>query len=85
MTAKTRLYKVVTATRTRLIESPNIQRAVAFAAKDEITASVPTQAEVYNMAVSGIVVEGVTDGPISDETRNVVAQSVIEPTEEGFF
>lgn len=74
MTAKTRLYMVSTPTRTRLIESPNISRAIAFAAKDEITATIPAQHEVYALAVKGVAIEQVIDAPISDETRVAVAQ-----------
>lgn len=75
MTSKTtRLYRVVTPTKTRLIESTNIQRAIAFAAKDEIKADIPAQFEVFAMAKAGIEIESVLDQPISDETRTAVAQ-----------
>lgn len=75
MKTRSRLYKVVTPTKVRLIESPNAQRAIAFAAKAEITASIPAQHEVYAMAKSGIEIEVVQDVEVSDETRSAVAQA----------
>ena len=78
MATKTRLYKVTTPTKTRLIESPNVQRAIAFAAKDEITAVIPAQHEVYALAKAGVDIEQVVDAPVSDETRSAVARADLE-------
>lgn len=73
-TTKTRLYKVTTPNGVRLIESPTIQRAIAHAARSEITATIPAQHEVYALAKAGIEIENVGADPVSDETRAAVAQ-----------
>lgn len=74
MTQATRLYRVITPTQTHLVESTNPQRAVSFIASREIKVDIPAQHEVFAMAKAGIEIERVNDAPLSDETRNAIAQ-----------
>jgi hypothetical protein len=75
MATKSRLYKVTTPTAVRLIKTTSTARAIAHAARKEISATIPAQHEVYAMARSGIEIETAGDVDISDETRSAVAQS----------
>ena len=76
--ANTRLYRVVTPTKTHLVESTNPQRAISFVASREMKCDIPAQHEVFAMAKAGVEIERTTDQPLSDETRSVVAQSDLE-------
>lgn len=75
MTTKTRLYRVVTPTSKHLVESTSPQRAVAHVAGRQIQCDIPAQHEVYAMAKDGVEIEKTSDQPISDATRNAVAQA----------
>lgn len=74
MATKTRLYKVDTPTSTHLVEAPSPSRAISHVASSQIKATIPAQHEVFQMAKDGIEIERVGDAPLSDETRNAVAQ-----------
>ena len=78
MAATLRLYKVTTPTQVRLVQASNVQRAIAYAARHEITATIPAQYELYELARLGMEIECATDDPITDETRSAVAQQQIE-------
>lgn len=84
MASKSRLYKVTTPTATRLIESVSVARAIAHAARLEISATIPAQHEVFAMAKAGIEIEIAGDITVSDESRTAVAQSVIQGCETSF-
>ena len=73
--ASTRLYRVVTPTKTHLVEATNPQRAVSYIASREMRCDIPAQHEVFAMAKAGIEIERTTEQPLSDETRNAVAQA----------
>jgi hypothetical protein len=75
MASKTRLYQVTTPTAVRLIEAPNVARAIAHAAKTDFTARLPKQHEILKMGYDGIQVEIAGDIELSDETRNAMAQT----------
>lgn len=77
MATKTRIYKVTTPTQIRLIESPSVQRAIAFVARDEIRAVIPAQHEIFELARRGLEIERVTDEPVSGETRAALAKTSI--------
>jgi hypothetical protein len=76
--ANTRLYRVVTPTKTHLVEATNPQRAVSFVASRTMKCDIPAQHEVFAMAKAGIEIERTTGKPLSDETRNAVAQEDLE-------
>lgn len=76
--SKTRLYKVETPTSTHLVETTSPQRAISHVASGQIKASIPAQHEVFQMAKSGIEIERPGDVPLSDETRNAVAQEQLD-------
>lgn len=78
MAATLRLYKVTTPTQVRLVQASTVQRAIAFVARHEITATIPAQYELYELARLGMEIECATDDPITDETRSAVAQQQIE-------
>ena len=71
MTIKTRLYRVVTPTKTHLVEALNQQRAIAHVARKEIK-------EVFALAKRGVEIETAGVDEVSDETRTAVAQEQIE-------
>lgn len=75
MASKTRLYRVTTPTAVRLIEAPNVARAIAHAARTDFTACIPLQHEIYQLARDGIMIEVAGDIVLSDETLNAVAQT----------
>jgi hypothetical protein len=77
-TKGTRLYKVTTPTSVHLVESPSKAGAVAHVARHQITAEIPPQFEVFHLAKSGVEIERVGDGPLSDDTRVQVCQSVVD-------
>lgn len=75
MASKARLYQVTTPTAVRLIEAPNVARAIAHAARTDFTARIPLQHEIYQLARDGTPIEVAGDIVLSDETRNAVAQT----------
>ena len=77
MAKNTRLYRVTTPTRIRLIEAITPARAIAHAASTDFTAVIPDQREVFALATQGIEIEVAGDHSVSDETRTAVAQTPI--------
>ena len=75
MSSKSRLYQVTTPTAVRLIEAPNVARAIAHAARTDFTARIPLQHEIYQLARDGTPIEIAGDIEVSDETRNAIAQT----------
>jgi hypothetical protein len=61
-----------------LIEASTPRGAIAYVARNEFSADIPAQHEVFAMAKSGVEIEVAGDEPISDESRNAVAQTQIE-------
>ena len=78
MTIKTRLYRVVTPTKTHLVEALNQQRAIAHVARKEIKVDIPASFEVFALAKKGVEIETAGVDEVSDETRTAVAQEQIE-------
>ncbi|MDO9252563.1 MAG: hypothetical protein Q7U48_13570 [Hydrogenophaga sp.] len=78
MATRTRLYKVETPTSVHLVEAPTPSRAISHIASRQITASIPPQHEVFQMAKDGLEIERVGDEPLSDETRSALAQEPID-------
>ena len=77
--ANTRLYRVKSASgKTHLVEASTPRGAIAHVARNEYTADIPAQHEVYAMAKDGIEIELATDQGVSDATRMAVAQSTID-------
>lgn len=77
-----RLYKVSTPTSVHLVESPSKAGAVAHVARHQITAEIPPQFEVFNLALSGVVIERVGDAPLSDDTRMQIEQQPLPVMQE---
>jgi hypothetical protein len=82
-TKGTRLYKVCTPTTVHLVESPSRAGAVAHVARHQITAEIPPQFEVFNLARAGVVIERVGDAPLPDDTRMQIAQQPLPVMQEG--
>lgn len=78
MAQATRLYRVITPTKTHLVESTTPQRAISFIASREMKCDIPAQHEVFAMAKAGVEIERLNDAPLSDETRTSVSQAVLE-------
>jgi hypothetical protein len=79
MASKTRLYRVKdNSGKQRLIEASTPRGAIAYVARNEFTADIPAQHEVFAMAKAGVEIEVAGDQDVSDETRSAVAQSCIE-------
>ena len=76
-----RLYKVTTPTSVHLVEAPSISRAIAHVARNQISAVIPPQFEVFNLARAGVEIKQLGDGPLSDESRIQIGQAQI--TESG--
>jgi hypothetical protein len=74
---------VKSSTKTHLVEATSPRSAIAYLARNEFKADIPVQHEIFAMAKAGIEIELATDEPISDETRNAVAQTdlVVESAE----
>lgn len=66
---RTRLYKVVTPIRTRLIEAGSRASALLHAASTEILISLPEQHEVYILAKTGVEIEHASHAALSDDER----------------
>lgn len=77
---RTRLYKVVTPLRTRLIEAGSRSSALLHAATTEILVSLPEQAEVHNLAKAGVEIEHAKGAQMSAEER--AAETVRRAGEE---
>lgn len=79
MVTRTRLYRIKSASTgaQRLVEASTPRGAVAFVARNEFTADIPAQHEVFAMAKAGVEIEVAGDEPVSDETRSAVAQQCI--------
>ena len=75
MASKSRLYQVTTPTAIRLIEAPNVARAISHAARTDFSARIPAQHEIYALARDGVMIEVAGEIELSDETRNAVAQT----------
>lgn len=66
---RTRLYKVVTPLRTRLIEAGSRSSALLHAASTEILVSLPEQQEIYILAKTGVEIEHASHAALSDDER----------------
>jgi len=75
MSSKSRIYQVTTPTAVRLIEAANMSRAIAYAARTDITARIPLQHEIYALARDGVMIEVAGGIAPSDESRNATAQT----------
>lgn len=73
-TKSTRLYKVTTPTSVHLVEAQNQHRAISHVARKQISAAIPPQHEVFQLAKSGLEIEVAGEHGVSDETRQNVSQ-----------
>lgn len=77
MAIKNRLYRVVTPTKTHLVEAPSQARAVSFVARKQMTVDIPASSEVFKLAKDGVEIEVATADDVTDETKSAVAQEPI--------
>lgn len=79
MATRTRLYRVKSASTgaARLIEASTPSVARSFVARHEFAVDIPAQHEVFAMAKAGVEIEIAGDAPVSDWTRQSLAQTCI--------
>ena len=74
MANKTRLYRVKSASQTRLIEAASQASARSYVARKEYAVDIPAQHEIYAMARDGIQIELAVE-ELSETSRNAIAQT----------